>query len=39
MTGHSDIPEHEANDILREFVEKIVYTRLGKEMEVKVIWK
>jgi site-specific DNA recombinase len=39
MTGHSNMPESEANEILREFVDRVVYQKLDNEMELKIIWK
>lgn len=40
--GHSKMPETEANEILSEFIEGIIYKRVGDhkaEMEMKIIWK
>jgi hypothetical protein len=42
MEGHNDMPESVANDILREFVDTIVYVKVGKqnaEMSLDVKWK
>ncbi|MNW51216.1 hypothetical protein D3C74_286970 [compost metagenome] len=37
---HGDnIPESEANDILREFIDTIIYTKDGNEINLKVIMK
>ncbi|MGG1638736.1 recombinase family protein [Paenibacillus sp. NRS-1760] len=37
---HGDnIPENEANDILREFIDTIIYTKDGNEINLKIIMK
>lgn len=38
-TNNLKMPEKEKNEILSEFVERIIYTKLNNEIHIKVIWK
>lgn len=42
LKGHDKMPEVKANNILREFIDSIIYKRIGNidaEIELKIIWK
>lgn len=39
LTHGDNIPESEANDILREFIDTIIYTKDGNEINLKIVMK
>ncbi|KQX45860.1 recombinase family protein [Paenibacillus sp. Root444D2] len=39
LTHGDNIPEREANEILRDFIDTIIYTKNGNEIELKIIIK
>ncbi|MDQ0197467.1 recombinase family protein [Neobacillus ginsengisoli] len=39
LTGGEQLSEVEANDILRDYIEAIFYTKTGNNIEIEIVWK
>lgn len=39
MIGHDEMPEAQANEILKQYIEAIKYKKVDSEMEIEVVWK
>jgi site-specific DNA recombinase len=39
LNGRYNMSEREKNEILTEFVESIIYTKIGKEIELEIVWR
>ncbi|MDQ0197646.1 hypothetical protein [Neobacillus ginsengisoli] len=39
LTGGEQLSEVEANNILRDYIEAIFYTKIGNNIEIEIVWK
>lgn len=39
LTGEEQLSEVETNDIFREYIGVVFYTKIGNNIEIEIVWK